>query len=438
MANLLDYLKESQFDSFYDRPLNKLDILALTELAYLPFDSLVPADFTEKGVRIDQLAEDFAAKYQDEFPPFSMVTKSRLAMFQLLAQAKRFKHLRAFAYVDQYELDLQKQFAVISYRLDRQTIVTCFRGTDDTIIGWKEDFHMTYMEEIPAQKSAKEYLEGLIGSQPGLFYISGHSKGGNLALYASSKLAPDLQERILQVYPYDAPGLHKKHLESPSYLMLADRVHPIIPQNSVVGMMLETPDHVQIVQSNTIGLLQHISFSWEINGNDFKPAPALTEDSLQVDQTLKTWTASLTEEELQEFFDLFFGLIMEAGIEKLADLTVNPLQKLQEIDRLRKELPDEKAQMLDKLSRLLIDTRYKIWLEGIYQNLPHTNFKLPQFSLHFPSPELKVPGFKNNTENYVYERRKVHPDDFLRVHNFKFPDWNDWLRGPSDKKDKEN
>ncbi|MFI3139936.1 hypothetical protein ODU12_07315 [Streptococcus suis] len=94
--------------------------------------------------------------------------------------------------------------------------------------------------------------------------------------------------------------------------------------------------------------------------------------------------------------------------------------------------------MLDKLSRLLIDTRYKIWLEGIYQNLPYTHFKLPQFSLRFPSPELKVPGFKNNTENYANYRRKVHPDHFLRVHNFKFPDWNDWLRGPSDKKDKEN
>ncbi|WP_153048771.1 Mbeg1-like protein, partial [Streptococcus suis] len=167
--------------------------------------------------------------------------------------------------------------------------------------------------EIPAQRAASGYLEKLMMQQGGHFYLAGHSKGGNLALYAACQQAPELQERILAIYPFDAPGLHKKHLDAPGYKNIQDRIHPIIPQNSIVGMMLETPENAQIVQSNTLGILQHISFSWEVDGSDFKLAPALTSDSLQTDQALKTWTASLTDDELRDFFDLFFGIFIKAG-----------------------------------------------------------------------------------------------------------------------------
>lgn len=390
MPNLLNYIEDTQYDSFYDQPLNKLDILALTELSYLPFDRLVPASFTETGIRLDHLAEQFEATYQNDFPPFSMVTKNRLALFALLAKSIRFKSIKAFGFVDDYQLDQEQQFSAISYRLDRQNILTAFRGTDDTIIGWKEDFQMTYMDEIPAQRSASDYLEKIMSSQMENFYIAGHSKGGNLALYSASKLSSDLQERIVAIYPFDAPGLHKKHLEAPGYQAIQNRIYPLIPQNSIVGMMLETPENAQIVQSNTIGLLQHITFSWEIEGTDFKSVPALTSDSLQTDQTLKTWTASLTDEELKDFFDLFFGIFIQAGIERFSDITVNPLQKLQEMDRLRKEFSPQEAEMVDKLIRLLFDTRYQIWRDNI--------------STSIPSPEISLPDWRklfqrNTTEN---------------------------------------
>ncbi|WP_449458861.1 DUF2974 domain-containing protein [Streptococcus suis] len=377
MSNLLNYIEDTQYDSFYDQPLNKLDILALTELSYLPFDRLVPTSFTETGIRLDHLAEQFEVTYQNDFPPFSMVTKNRLALLGLLAKSIRFKSIKAFGFVDDYQLEQEQQFSAISYRLDRQTILTAFRGTDDTIIGWKEDFHMTYMDEIPAQRSASGYLEKLMASQNGNFYIAGHSKGGNLALYAACQQALELQERIRAIYSFDAPGLHKNHLDAPGYRNIQDRIHPIIPQNSIVGMMLETPKNAQIVQSNTLGILQHISFSWEVDGSDFKPAPALTSDSLQTDQALKTWTASLTDDELRDFFDLFFGIFIKAGIERFSDITVNPLQKLQEIDRLRKEIAPEEAEMVDKLIRLLFDTRYQIWRDNISTSIPS-----PEISLH--------------------------------------------------------
>ncbi|RRR44772.1 DUF2974 domain-containing protein [Streptococcus suis] len=393
MPNLLTYLEETQYDNFYDKPINKLDILALTELSYLPFDNLVPYSFTENGVRLDRLAASFEETYKNNFPPFSMVTKNRLALLGLLAKSIRFKSIKAFGFVDDYQLDQEQQFSAISYRLDRHTILTAFRGTDDTIIGWKEDFHMTYMDEIPAQRSASGYLEKLMASQIGNFYVSGHSKGGNLALYAASQQAPELQERILAIYSFDAPGLHKNHLDAPGYKNIQDRIQPIIPQNSIVGMMLETPEHAQIVQSNTLGILQHISFSWEVDGSDFKLAPALTSDSLQTDQALKTWTASLTDDELRDFFDLFFGIFIKAGIERFSDITVNPLQKLQEMDRLRKEFSPQEAEMMDKLIRLLFDTRYQIWRNNI------------------PSPEISLPDWRKLFQLDNPEKTKTSSGD---------------------------
>ncbi|HEM3472331.1 TPA: DUF2974 domain-containing protein [Streptococcus suis] len=391
MPNLLTYIEETQYDNFYDKPINKLDILALTELSYLPFDNLVPYSFTENGVRLDQLAAAFEETYKNNFPPFSMVTKNRLALLGLLAKSKRFKSIKAFGFVDDYQLEQEKQFSAISYRIDRKTLVTCFRGTDDTIIGWKEDFHMTYMDEIPAQRAASGYLEKLMMQQMGHFYLAGHSKGGNLALYAACQQATDQQDRILAIYPFDSPGLHKKHLEAPSYQAIHQRIFPVIPQNSIVGMMLETPENAQIVQSNTLGILQHISFSWEVDGSDFKLAPALTSDSLQTDQALKTWTASLTDDELRDFFDLFFGIFIKAGIERFSDITVNPLQKLQEIDRLRKEVAPEEAEMMDKLIRLLFDTRYQIWRDNISTSIPSPEISLPDWRKLFQrtTPENK-------------------------------------------------
>src|SRR5574344_58690 len=235
MPNLLDYIKNIKYDSFYDQAINKLDILALTELSYLPFDDLVPTEFTSSGIRIDKLFDAFNEKYNQKFPPFTMVTKSRLTLFELMASSKRYKYLKAFAYVNDYQIDLQQQFAAVSYHLDRDTVLTCFRGTDDTIIGWKEDFHMTYMKEIPAQQSASRYLQDIMAAQHSDFYVSGHSKGGNLAIYATSQLPPALQQYILIVYAFDAPGLHKQYLTSDGYLGIEPKIVPIIPQNSIVG-----------------------------------------------------------------------------------------------------------------------------------------------------------------------------------------------------------
>ena len=378
MSTIFDYLKNSQYDSFYDKDFTVLDALALTELAYLPFEDLVPADIsTDNHISLQHLAERFEEKFQGKYPPLGMVNAHRLKLLSYLSSFKRYKHIRALAFANEVSLDSQKQFAAITYQIKPKEYLVVFRGTDDSIIGWKEDFHMTYMKEIPAQLAAKDYLTQICSHLDGKFWLAGHSKGGNLATYAASQAEPSFQEKIQEIYSFDAPGLHKTIRNSDSFKSVEGKIQSIIPENSIVGMMLETPETDLVVKSKTFGLLQHLMVSWEIEGDQFKVVPKVTEDSIQVDQTLKTWTANLSEEELRDFFDLFFGLFIEADIHRFGDITVDTPGKIQKLIENRRNLTPEKATMMDRLSRQLIDTRIQVWKDSLPDLPKLTPFKLP-------------------------------------------------------------
>ena len=388
MPTIFDYLKANQYDSFYDKEFIVLDALALTELAYLPFEDLVPAEISVQNyISLQHLAEQFEEKFQGKYPPLGMVNAHRLKLLSYLSSFKRYKHIRALGFANDVSLDSQKQFAAITYQIRPKEYLVVFRGTDDSIIGWKEDFHLTYMKEIPAQLAARDYLKEVLDKLDGKVWLAGHSKGGNLASYAASQVETAFQDRIEAIYSYDAPGLHTSFRNSDHFKAIEGKILSIIPENSIVGMMLETPETDLVVKSKTFGLLQHLMVSWEIEGDQFKVVPKVTEDSIQVDQTLKTWTANLSEEELRDFFDLFFGLFIEADIHRFGDITVDTPGKIQKLIENRRNLTHEQATMMDRLSRQLIDTRIQVWKDSLPDLPKLTPFKLPD---HF---QEKLPKF---------------------------------------------
>lgn len=388
MPTIFDYLKANQYDSFYDKEFTVLDALALTELAYLPFEDLVPAEISVQNyISLQHLAEQFEEKFQGKYPPLGMVNAHRLKLLSYLSSFKRYKHIRALGFANDVSLDSQKQFAAITYQIRPKEYLVVFRGTDDSIIGWKEDFHLTYMKEIPAQLAARDYLKEVLDKLDSKVWLAGHSKGGNLATYAACHVETSIQDRVQKVYSFDAPGLHSSIRNSDNFKAIEGKILSIIPENSIVGMMLETPETDLVVKSKTFGLLQHLMVSWEIEGDQFKVVPKVTEDSIQVDQTLKSWTASLSEEELRDFFDLFFGLFIEAGIYRFGDITVDTPVKIQKLIENRRNLTPEQATMMDRLSRQLIDTRIQVWKDSLPDLPKLTPFKLPD---HF---QEKLPKF---------------------------------------------
>ena len=354
MANIFDYLKDVEYDSFYDLTLNELDILALTELTYLSFDNLVSTT--------PQRLLDLAPQVPRES---NMLTnKNRLQLLDELAQHKRFKNCKLSHFINDIDPELQKQFAAMTYQTDLDTYLIVFRGTDDSIIGWKEDFHMTYMKEIPAQKHALHYLKNFFAHHPNKKVIlAGHSKGGNLAIYAASQIEQSLQNQITAVYTFDAPGLHRELTQTEVYQRIMDRTKVFIPQGSIIGMMLEIPDRQIIVQSTALGgIAQHDTFSWQIEDKHFVQVDETNSDSQQVDTTFKEWVATVPDEELQLYFDLFFGTILEAGITSINDLSsFKGIEHIHQLFLQIQALSPEEREIMGRLTQLLIDTRYQVW-----------------------------------------------------------------------------
>ena len=361
MGIIFDYLDQVAYDSIYD-PFNELDMLMLTEITYLPFDQIVS----------DQMSPDctcrlFEAAEKVPQDLSMLVTKNRLKLLEKVASSTRFKNIKLMGYVNDIDPDVQKQFAAMIFKIKPDSYVLTFRGTDDSIIGWKEDFHMTYMDQVPAQKTAVNYLRKAMDAMPGQFILTGHSKGGNLASYAASQIEPEYQERIQSIYSYDAPGLNHSVITSQGYQTISDKIKRYIPQGSIVGMMLETPKQAQIVKSTAIGgLAQHDTFSWQISDQTFVLLDNLNPDSLQVDKTLKNWVDSVSDEELKDFFDLFFGLILDAGISSINDLTkLENFNKILAVFENANALTDQEREMLSRLAKLLVDMRYQSWKDDM-------------------------------------------------------------------------
>ena len=354
MANIFDYLTDVQYDSFYDLPLNELDILALTELTYLSFDNLLDQP-------VNRLS-DVATRVPRET---NMLTnKERLQLLDQLSQHKRFKNSKLSNFVNEVDTEQQKQFAAMTYRLDLDTYLIVFRGTDDSIIGWKEDFHMTYMKEIPAQKHALEYLEEFFTQHPKQKVIlAGHSKGGNLAVYAASQIRPELQDNISAVYTYDAPGLQAHLTETTGYQDVIPKIHRFVPQGSVIGMMLEVPDTPIVVKSTALGgIAQHSTFSWQTEDNHFVQLEEISSESLQIKDTLKEWVDSVPDEKLELYFDLFFGTILESGISSINELSSkNAIDHVRQLVSQAQTLEPEQVEILKNLTQLLPDARFQAW-----------------------------------------------------------------------------
>ena len=375
MSTIFDYLKEVTYDSIYDRPFNELDVLALTELTYLPFDRIVPqGDTTNIEVRLSD-----AAKLVDRTTDFT-VTDQHLQLVDDLASSKRFKNIKLLNYVNEYDPDVQKQFAAMTYRLTMDVYLVVFRGTDDTLIGWKEDFHMTYMDHVPAQRRAASYLQNVMKEFPkGRFLVAGHSKGGNLATYACSYLPDQLSEQVHAIYCYDAPGLNKSIIKTEGYQRIAHLIHRFVPQGSIVGMMLEVPEPTTIVKSRAFGgFAQHDAFTWMVEKDGFVTLDQTNPDSQQMVQTLKQWVQEVPDSQLKKFFDTFFGLFLDAGITSINDLmNLKNFSKIKDIFQNTQDLDPTEREMLERLAKQLIDTRVQAWKK--WQTVPRILVQMAAF-----------------------------------------------------------
>lgn len=353
MAHLIDYLEKVENLTFDQEPLNILDKVCINEIGYLTYEKWLTASDLKKPINLHDFAEG-----KELNPDYSfMVTKERVELAEAIVRSRRFASLSLSNYRSVLDKEVEKQFAAMIFslpELDYHQLV--FRGTDDSVIGWKEDFQLTYSREIPAHRSAMTFLEDYLPNLSGRITVSGHSKGGNLALYSAVQSSTSLREKIAELLLLDSPGLMKSLLEKPSYQELKARMTVIRPQDSVVGVMLYWDRPAQLVAAEGIGFAQHNALTWEVDlaGNDFVYEDQPTELSQRLEETFQEWIETLPNQELKQGCDLVFDTILDSGIESLDDIGIQALpqigQMLQEFgnlsDKQKKVLQDGFNQLL--------------------------------------------------------------------------------------------
>ena len=316
MANILDYVKWRGDLTFTQDRLNAVDALVFSALSYICYGGRVQSA-PETPVLLKDAAEEYFALDDHEA---RCRVKSDLDLLYLAANSTRFGYTQIVMYRDELIPEQETQFAAMTFLLDDGSMFLAFRGTDYTLVGWKEDFNMTFQQTVPAQRLALQYARDVAQEHLRPMHLGGHSKGGNLAVFAAARSSPMIQNRICSVFSNDGPGFTKYLMGDPGYLAMVPKIKTYIPQSSVIGMLLEHEEPYTVIRSKTVGLLQHDPYSWEVLGRSFIPVQEITESSQFVDATIKTWFADMTNAERNQLVDVMFSVLGSGEVTTVQEL----------------------------------------------------------------------------------------------------------------------
>lgn len=350
MTNVFDYLLWRGDLTLEQSPFQDVDGLILTCLAYHYFIGVLK-QYDTTVVRIEDLANQVKDLPMEKL---HVRDPQDLVLLQLMGKSRRFQNMEVCYYVDQVDMEMEAQFAALTVLLGDGTFFVAYRGTDLSLIGWKEDFNMSFLDFVPAQIAAAAYLMYAAQNLSGDIRIGGHSKGGNLAVFASAVCPRKIQDRILCIYNHDGPGFQEGMLRFQGYKDIIFKVHSFVPESSIIGMIMNHQGGYTVVKSAEKGLLQHDPYSWEVSGKDFVRLEAVSMESKFWDKTLKSWLKSLTPQKREKFVDALFELLSTTQADEQGEVVLSPKNAYRTLQALKDEDEETKEVIFDGL-RLLWD-----------------------------------------------------------------------------------
>lgn len=380
MGNIMDYISWRGDLSFEQSQFNEVDNLILACFSYVNLDG-IPAVTKQKGIGLKKLTEEFMKLHtmKELEADKSFI---RLAPFMMMEMAKsvRFGKCVVRNYVNDIVTEAEQQFAAMEIVLEDGTSYVSFRGTDDTIIGWKEDFNLS-TGVVPAQKRAIEYLQKISEHTDGMLRVGGHSKGGNLAIYGSV-MCKSAHEKILEIYSNDGPGFSREFQELPETKEMMPKIIRIIPEYSIIGTLLEHEKEPVIVASSSKGLLQHDAFSWEVQGPALVRRDSLNKTALRFIEILHKWIDGMDTEQKRLLIEDLFATLQASGYENLSEVQSGGLKSLAAmVKRVEKFAPESRGMMQELLTAICGG-----WLEQLQAD---TKDKLSVLPLSFSDKILE-------------------------------------------------
>lgn len=360
MDNMFDYLKWRSDLSFSRCKVNELDFALFSQIIMIPFTLYIdmPMSKTNDSMTLKELAKLVEENKEKFVKRMGLIIPPQiLDMLIKMGESHRFENIIVRNYESEICESKEIQFTVFTLDLDEETRVIVYSGTDDSIIGWKEDFNMMFTFPTPAQKEAIKYLKRY--SENKKLYIVGHSKGGNLAMYSTLHIREEIFENIIKVYCFDAPGISEEIKDMAEAKRRFKKIRGYTPQTAIIGRLFKHYEKDIVVSSTSSGLYQHDLLSWEVEVNKFKRLEKRDSDSLHIEQKIDRMLEKMSPVLKEEFVEIGYGLFMRTQSQTLTDLANKKTQLVKQYVTIKKE----ERKILEKtLSELILD---KVFIRNI-------------------------------------------------------------------------
>lgn len=354
MNVIKDYLEWRGDITLNQSPFNEVDAAILARFSYEPFEGIV-----SENVRDSICIKEVCSKLLNT-PELNdhIVNDMDIDFIRQISSTKRFGDMKVSGFVNDTDENRQIQFSACVFDIDdEENYYIAFRGTDNTIIGWKEDFNMGYAFPVPAQVRALEYFERVANTlHDGSFIIGGHSKGGNLSVYAATYCNERYNNAILDVYNFDGPGFTQKVQDINEFHEIESRIHTFVPEFSIVGMLLEHIVDYDVIPSNETGIMQHELLTWETTATGFVKKERVAKGSKFIDQTVRDWISNLDNEQCARFVDTVFDFMMQGDAHTLADFQNNSSEYLNSIIKTFSGMDEDAKKGFFEATKMLFES----------------------------------------------------------------------------------
>ena len=365
--NILEYIRWRGDLTLTADPFNNVDNLVLAELSYVDFDGIVSSSRDEKVLLTDVCEKYWQMHTEEEIRERPGFAKMSSFLLRPMAASKRFGSMKLCGYVNYVSKKTEGQMSAVQFDLGDGTTYVAFRGTDETLVGWKEDFNLSFMTRTEGQRLAVRYLDTNFGATSLRLRVGGHSKGGNFALYASAFTMQEVKRQIEQVYTNDGPGFRTEITETEEYAEVLKKTISIIPEDSVIGRILESGAKAIVIKSSSKGIMQHDALTWQVMGGRFVPGKR-SSDSILFEKVFDDWINNVDDEARRQFVDQIFGVLMSSGADTMKQFRRSNLSELGEVLSVIRSMPKEQQKEMAKVMMQLVRSGEKNFYEQIEAN----------------------------------------------------------------------
>ena len=345
MANINDYLQwRGDIPISSNFKFNEVDSMILARFSYLRFDKIK----MDKIETIESIAEKMKYLDNEEFR-----YNGDSDLIENLGKSLRFKDMVVTDYVQNNKKSIEQQFGAVTVHISSKEMYISFIGTDSSIYGWKEDFNMAFMDSVPCQSLGVKYADKIARKfKDKRIRIGGHSKGGNVAIYSALEADKDIKSRIIKIYNYDGPGFNNDIVKKYKSNAIIKKIETYIPQDSVIGRIMNHEEKCTIALSNEKGIYQHDIYSWQVMGTDLVKSENLTNSSEIINATLNDWLRETTNEQRKIFFDGIFELFYATEANTFHEISQSLSKNMVKILSAYKEISDDDRKMIFSMLKL--------------------------------------------------------------------------------------